>query len=424
LSIGFLLAPAQAWSQVTLLTGVNLVVDDVDNVTVTSSGTPTFFGDNEENAGPAGSFGFINGWGVSAGQVEWEDNNRAIVARLNSSGVQVLVAFGSVRSGPGPADVRGSVSVTASPILGASLRQTFGVGVHPYTSTVARPGGHPIQFSGTVTILVAPPKVTIINGLFLEVESTTGAVTVLSSGNPVLFGDVGDAGDLALLNGWSMKVGDEVVWFDGGPPDEAASLDFRGLHVPVSGRMANSTPFSLFELSASPLIGLALANQFGVGQWAFDSQNFAGSKVAQSPTTRFYLEGTAQIVTDPCVLLGGDSDGDTLCDDQDPCMHFFNTLPLVTHPSGIPCECLCGDFDGDCFHSATDAAAVNDCSAFLRSDCVSDRDEVAPPFDTFYSATDADLINRVSSFLDPAYTLTCERRPEGTCGGATGVACF
>ncbi len=92
--------------------------------------------------------------------------------------------------------------------------------------------------------------------------------------------------------------------------------------------------------------------------------------------------------------------------------------------SGIPDECLCGDFDGDGFHSATDAAAVNDCSAFLRSDCVSERDEVAPPIDGFYSATDADLINRVSSFLDPAYALICGRRPEGTCGGDTGVACF
>ena len=108
-------------------------------------------------------------------------------------------------------------------------------------------------------------------------------------------------------------------------------------------------------------------------------------------------------------------------------MHFANTLPLVISGfTGIPDECLCGDFDGDAFHSATDAAAVNDCAAFLRFDCVSERDDVTPPFpsDGFYSATDADLINRVSSFTDPAYRLKCERRPEGTCGGDTGVFCF
>jgi sugar lactone lactonase YvrE len=131
------------------------------------------------------------------------------------------------------------------------------------------------------------------------------------------------------------------------------------------------------------------------------------------------------IVPDACGSLGDDTDGDTLCDDEDPCKHFANTLPLVISGfSGIPDECLCGDFDGDGFHSATDAAAINDCAAFIRFDCVSERDEVAEPFDGFYSATDADLVNRVAAFLDPAYTLKCGLRPEGTCGGDTGVSCF
>ena len=120
-----------------------------------------------------------------------------------------------------------------------------------------------------------------------------------------------------------------------------------------------------------------------------------------------------------------DSDGDGIPDDGDPCKFFPNTLPLVISGfSGIPDECLCGDFDGDGFHSATDAAAVNDCAAFLTFDCVSERDEVVEPIDGFYSATDADLINRVAAFIDPAYTLKCSLRPEGTCGGGTGVSCF
>ncbi len=140
------------------------------------------------------------------------------------------------------------------------------------------------------------------------------------------------------------------------------------------------------------------------------------------------------LVSDSCLIqlkecgdAGGDTDGDTLCDNEDPCRLFKNTLPLVISGfSGIPDECLCGDFDGDGFHSATDAAAVNDCAAFLNFDCVPERDDVTPPFppDGFYSATDADLINRVSAFVDPTYALKCARRPEGTCGGDTGVACF
>jgi PKD repeat protein/streptogramin lyase len=121
----------------------------------------------------------------------------------------------------------------------------------------------------------------------------------------------------------------------------------------------------------------------------------------------------------------GNSDGDLLCDEEDPCKFFTNTWPLVISGfSGIPDECLCGDFDGDGFHSATDAAAINDCAAFVRLDCVSERDEVSEPIDGFYSATDADLVNRVAAFLDPAYTLKCGLRPEGTCGGETGVSCF
>jgi hypothetical protein len=121
----------------------------------------------------------------------------------------------------------------------------------------------------------------------------------------------------------------------------------------------------------------------------------------------------------------GNSDADLLCDEEDPCKFFTNTLPLARNVfSGIPEECMCGDFDGDGFHSATDAAAINDCAAFIRLDCVPERDEVTQPFDGFYSATDADLVNRVAAFIDPAYTLTCPRRPEGTCGGDTGVSCF
>ncbi len=132
------------------------------------------------------------------------------------------------------------------------------------------------------------------------------------------------------------------------------------------------------------------------------------------------------IVPEPalCDAFGGDTDGDTLCDDHDPCAFFANSLPLVISGfSGIPDECLCGDFDGDGRHSSTDAAAINQCAAFLRFDCVSERDEVDGRIDGFFSSTDASLVGAVSAFSKPAYTLICARRPEGTCGGDTGVSC-
>ncbi len=149
--------------------------------------------------------------------------------------------------------------------------------------------------------------------------------------------------------------------------------------------------------------------------------------LAQGPRWRLLGESSAHM-TDLDFAPAAeplDTDGDTLPDAEDPCVFFPNTLPLMTSGfSGIPDECLCGDFDGDGFHSATDAAAINDCAAFISFACVSERDEVAAPIDGFYSATDADLVNRVAAFLDPAYALTCTRRPEGTCGGDSGVSCF
>ncbi len=128
---------------------------------------------------------------------------------------------------------------------------------------------------------------------------------------------------------------------------------------------------------------------------------------------------------DLCGAFGGDSDGDTLCDDHDPCASFANSLPLlISGSSGIPDECLCGDFDGDGLHSATDAAGINQCAAFLRFDCVVERDKVDGRIDGFYTSRDASLVGAVSAFVAPAYSLICARRPEGTCGGDTGVSCF
>ena len=162
----------------------------------------------------------------------------------------------------------------------------------------------------------------------------------------------------------------------------------------------------------------------GAGGGAVGSVDVVGNLFVTAFLQTAPVPSTALAVTDACADKGGDSDGDTLCDDDDPCKTYPNTLPLVSSGfAGIPDECLCGDFDGDGFHSATDASAINDCAAFISFDCVSERDEVAEPIDGFYSATDADLVNRVAAFLDPAYTLTCVRRPEGTCGGGTEVSC-
>ncbi len=123
-----------------------------------------------------------------------------------------------------------------------------------------------------------------------------------------------------------------------------------------------------------------------------------------------------------CDGLGGDTDGDTLCDDGDPCEHYANTLQLVRGSTGIPHECLCGDFDSNHFLTGGDAQAINQCAGFVRFDCDVSRDDVDG--NGFLTGNDAARVNKVAGFVDPAYLLTCPRRPEATCGGATGVSCF
>ncbi len=236
----------------------------------------------------------------------------------------------------------------------------------------------------------------------------------------------GPDGTLYLATTWSHsgEVFDplfEVVALD---PGDASVLGRENtlLEVPVEAHGLTIRSVRFDGLGVRPGDGALFVTQGGGGR-----EIYQRVILPQGPRWRLLGESSAAM-TDldfAPALERVDTDGDSLPDAEDPCVFFPNTLPLVISGfSGIPDECLCGDFDGDGFHSATDAAAINDCAASISFACVSERDEVAAPIDGFYSATDADLVNRVAAFLDPAYALTCTRRPEGTCGGDSGVSCF
>ncbi|TDI96535.1 MAG: hypothetical protein E2O73_12905 [Deltaproteobacteria bacterium] len=129
----------------------------------------------------------------------------------------------------------------------------------------------------------------------------------------------------------------------------------------------------------------------GTELYELDPKTGAATLIGGDFSGTMWAMSDPPLANDPCAGQGGAADSDTLCDDEVPCRSFANTLPLViSNFSSTPDEYLCGDFDGDGIHSATDA----------------------------------DLIHCVSSFLDPAYALRCGCRPEGRCGGDTGVACF
>ncbi len=230
----------------------------------------------------------------------------------------------------------------------------------------------------------------------------------------------GTAGAGDEFCGWDLHIISSGVTLDSFVPEPGTDIVF------------NLTSGEFRGNGGDPLLGQVGTHRIGTltvspaaGGGAVGTVDVVGNLYVTAFLQTATLPSNALATTDVCGDKGGDSDGDTLCDDMDPCKTFSNTLPLVISGfSGIPDECLCGDFDGDGFHSATDAAAINDCAAFISFSCVPERDEVAPPVDGFFSATDADLVNRVAAFIVPAYKLVCSRRPEGTCGGTTGVACF
>jgi len=116
-------------------------------------------------------------------------------------------------------------------------------------------------------------------------------------------------------------------------------------------------------------------------------------------------------VAPTCFGAGGDTDGDLLCDDVDPCMFFANT-PAATDTSGdgIPDECTCADADGNGFVTSTDLVSINLC---VQNNSLCDQTQIDTNNDGATTSVDVVGANVVANGA-PVYTLTCERRPEGT----------
>ena len=70
----------------------------------------------------------------------------------------------------------------------------------------------------------------------------------------------------------------------------------------------------------------------------------------------------------PCDSLGGDSDSDKLCDDEDPCVSLSNTLLVLMlqqqgapNADGVPNECQCGDPNGTGDYESADLFEAFNC---------------------------------------------------------------
>jgi hypothetical protein len=131
-----------------------------------------------------------------------------------------------------------------------------------------------------------------------------------------------------------------------------------------------------------------------------------------------------------CAALGGDADSDKLCQDEDPCLIFPNTLPAAIpfvlgtpngdlNADGIPNECQCGDPNGSGGYEADDLFQVFECQTtdpealqplcagrIIKGDANnSGRWEADDLFRIFGAQTGTTF---------QGFELTCSVRPEGT----------
>lgn len=292
-----LLVVAQPADAADVIGGFNLTVALDNTVTVTSTGSPQYFG----SVGTAGDYGFVDGWGISSGQITWTDTNANVAATLNATGMHVPVS-GRIADSSG--SISGSVVLTVPANFGAAYRGAFPAGQPTHYGVSIASGGIAFQVVGTVTFVTA--EATLIDGMELAVDRFANTVTVNYGGNARAFGAAGDAGLFSLMNGWKV-VSDSLTWRNT-MSSTVATLYAPGLNVPTGGLSADSSNIiGSAELGGTSTLATLLANQYGNGTSAFKS--FASS----SPSTIFYLEGvvtvpepgvTALAATALAVLLG------------------------------------------------------------------------------------------------------------------------
>ncbi len=105
-----------------------------------------------------------------------------------------------------------------------------------------------------------------------------------------------------------------------------------GLETVVGLVGADGLESLAFDASVSP----ARLYAAGTELYELDPNAGAATLIGGDFLGTMWAMSDAPLADDPCAGKGGDADGDTLCDDEDPCKSFANTLPLDRGASGIP----------------------------------------------------------------------------------------
>jgi hypothetical protein len=235
---------------------------------------------------------------------------------------------------------------------------------------------------------------------------------------------VSDADDGGLLLSFDITVAlggttfddADLVHFDAAGPTFSLLFDSAAASVPA----ALDLDAAHFLFATGGLL-LSFDSSGSLGGVSFDDEDVLeydpGSGIwALSVDTQASEPGWAGADLDAlhalrsCVGLGGDSDGDQLCDAEDPCPSYPNVSLVDSNGDGIPNECQCGDANGDGIISSTDLVPMNLCAS---NSSLCDQSLVDANGDGITSSTDIVPTNLVANGA-PAYTLRCARRLEGT----------
>ncbi|MCP3935212.1 MAG: DUF11 domain-containing protein [Actinomycetia bacterium] len=255
-----LLSATASATDVVLIEDLYLEVAGDNTVTVAGSRPFEMFG---SIGGSAGTFPFTGGWGWGSGDAKCHDTSSDLVVQINSAaGVYVPVgANGAMcnHNGPGPS---GSVLLTGDTTLGAALRAAYGPNRWAYTSTIATSGSVNYQVSGTVNIR---PHRLMITGIDIDVGNDN-SVTVNTAGTLQAFGQVGNAGTYAFLDGWGWASG-SAEWKDVNG-DTVVRIDSAdGLIVPANDRISDGSGSLVgsVQLNGDATLGAEFRRAFGTG---------------------------------------------------------------------------------------------------------------------------------------------------------------
>lgn len=214
--------------------------------------------------------------------------------------------------------------------------------------------------------------------------------------------------------------------FDGSTAGVATSLDTDSVHL------IEATQNLLLSFDGSGTVG-------GIGFDDEDVLEFA----PQTTTWELAVDGSASNANwgaadldafhavRSCANLGGDSDGDKLCQDEDPCLIFSNTLPVNVGTTGdngdanldgVPNECQCGDPNNTGMFESADLLIAFNClqndPQNLQPECASRIAKGEANNTGVWESADLLGIFNAGNGTVATSSLTCAVRPEGTDSGS------